>query len=295
MKNDEILNHLNAMSEDEMIEAVIVPLYQKRFSSFFDVEFSGKDKREDGGIDITYYETGRETGAKEYCGVQVKQGDINTGKSANGIAAISIQAQQAFNKPIANTRDKKNYRIQGYTVLTTGNIQAKARSQIVDQFEHKTIRFVDGKTLCGWIREDWLEEIRALCGTVDEHEEDEDLDPVAAIVEHLEKRCARDIAEIRETYDVVDGSYQDIIKALMVLERAKATRIAAYVKRKVDHVKEDLDAMRREDLVDIDEDGYSLNSISRAWSSIRTEAEDRIETLGYGSELKVKDVVDSLF
>jgi Restriction endonuclease len=195
MKDDEILNHLNAMSEDEMIEAVIVPLYQKRFPSFFDVEFSGKDKREDRGIDITYYEIGRETDAKEYCGVQAKQGDINTGKSANGIAAISIQAQQAFNKAIANTRDKKNYRIQGYTVLTTGNILAKARSQIVDQFEHKTIRFVDGKTLCGWIREYWLEDIKALCGTVDEHEEDEDFDPVATIVEHLQKRCARDIAK----------------------------------------------------------------------------------------------------
>jgi hypothetical protein len=81
----------------------------------------------------------------------------------------------------------------------------------------------------------------------------------------------------------------------MVLERAKATGIATYVKRKVNYVKEDLDAMLSEDLVGIDEDGYSLDSIGRAWSSIRTEAEDRIETLGYGTELEVKDVVESLF
>ena len=153
-------------------------LYQKAFSSFCDVEFTGKDKREDDGIDITYYEVGRETGGKEYCGVQVKQDDINTGKSANGIAAIAIQAQQGFNKLIANTTDKKSYRIQGYTVLTTGSIKAKARSQIVDQFEHKIIRFVDGPRLCEWIREFWLEEIKDLCGTAEESEEEEDLDPV---------------------------------------------------------------------------------------------------------------------
>jgi hypothetical protein len=165
VKDEDIIAHLDSISEDEMVKQVIVPLYRKRFKTFKKVEFSGKDKREDDGIDITYYEIGRETKLKEYGGVQAKQGTINTGKGANGIAAIGLQAQQAFNKPIANVEDKKTYRIHGYTVLTTGDIQPKARAQIVDQFEHKSIRFVDGKTLSEWIRESWLTEFIALFGS----------------------------------------------------------------------------------------------------------------------------------
>ena len=84
--NDErILELLNTYSEDEMIEKVILPLYKKRFKGkFYSIEFTGKDKREDGGVDITYYEIKPDTKAKRYSGVQVKQGAINTGKGANG-------------------------------------------------------------------------------------------------------------------------------------------------------------------------------------------------------------------
>ena len=58
MLSDEgILEKLNSLTEDEMIEKVVLPLYRKRFhGKFHNIEFNGKDKREDGGIDILYYE-----------------------------------------------------------------------------------------------------------------------------------------------------------------------------------------------------------------------------------------------
>lgn len=295
MRDEDILTHLDSLSEDEMVEQVIVPLYRKRFKTFKKVEFTGKDKREDDGLDITYYEIGRETKLKEYGGVQVKQGTINTGKGANGIAAIGIQAQQAFNKPIANVEDKKNYKIQGYTVLTTGDIQPKARAQIIDQFEHKTIRFVDGKTLCEWIRESWLTEFTAIFGSPVTPEEDDSEEPLDAVLEHLRKKCRKEISEIEGIYSVVDGSQQGIFKALMVLGTAKAVKIAAFVQRKVYHVEPDLDAMCREDLISADEEGFWLNVFGTAWDRIRSEAEERIELLGYSGEIEVSDVVEELF
>lgn len=295
MKDEDIISCLDSMSEDDMTENVIVPLYKARFSSFHDIEFTGKDKREDEGIDITYYEIGRETRGKEYCGIQVKQGEINTGKGTNGIAAIGIQAQQAFDKKISNATDKKNYRIQAYTVLTTGDILPKARGKIVDQFEHKNIRFVDGKNLCKWIRENWFEEMKNLCSATEEDEEDEDVEPVAFITGHLRDHCSKEIREIRATYEVVDGSQQDILKALMLLGHEKATAIAARLGQKVYIVQETLDAMQREDLIDIDEDGYSLGGLSAAWSHIMSEAEERIGVLGYDNELSIEDIIEDLF
>ncbi len=295
MKDEDIIAHLDSLSEDDMVEKVIVPLYRKRFKTFKKVEFSGKDKREDDGIDITYYEIGRETNSKEYGGVQVKQGTINTSKGANGIAAISIQAQQAFNKPIANVEDKKNFKIQGYTVLTTGDIQPKARAQIVDQFEHKTIRFVDGKTLCDWIRDSWLTEFTELFGTPEATDDDDGEEPLDAILEYLHKKCRKAISEIEAIYSVVDGSQQGILKALMILGNSKAVKIAAFVQRKVYHIEPDLDVMIREDLLSADEDGYWLNEFGSAWDRIRSEAESRIELLGYGDEIEISDVVEGLF
>lgn len=296
MEDEEILDCLDNMSEDEMIEKVIIPLYRKRFKSFRDIEFSGKDKREDEGIDITYYEIGRETGGKEYGGVQVKQGDINTGKGANGIAAIGVQAHQAFNKRIANSGDKKEYRIQGYTVLTTGTIHPKARVQIADQFQHKTIRFVDGKRLAEWIRDGFLDEMKLLCNQCEEPEEDDALDPLTAILDHVGERCSDDIDELRDVYQVLDGTKQDILKVLMALDgHVKATRIAARIGRKVTYLQEDLDSMVEEDLLYVDEDGYCLDSIAAAWSRIKSEAEDRIETLDYAGELSIEHVVKGLF
>ncbi len=119
------------------------------------------------------------------------------------------------------------YRIQGYTVLTTGEIQPKARTQIVDQFEHKAIRFVDGKTLCEWIQENWLAEFKDLFGAPEPAGEDDDEEPLDAVVEYLRKKCRKEITEIEDVYSVVDGSQQTILKSLMILGEAKATKIAS--------------------------------------------------------------------
>ena len=53
--------------------------------------------------------------------------------------------------------------------------------------------------------------------------------------------------------------------------------------------------MLREDLIVVDEDGYSLGTFAAAWNRIRSEAEERIYLLGYEGEIEISDVVDELF
>jgi len=299
MNDDRILTVLNEMSEDEMIEKVILPLYEKKFREyFFDIEFSGKDKREDEGVDITYYEIAKDTKTKQYRGIQVKQGEINTGKSANGIVAIRIQAEQAFEKNISNVTDKKTYRIQKYVVLTTGKIQAKARAHIVEKLAHHAIEFVDGKMLCAWIRESFLPELVKICDVeeIEEDNEENDATPLEVITEHLKENCKSDINTILATYRVLDTNQQAILKALMELRVGKHIAIAAIINRKAQYVEEDLRTMCGEDLLEHTESGYSLNTLSDEWSRIYGEATEYTEMLGYQEdEVQIRDIIMILF
>lgn len=299
MTNEEIVAYLNSLSEDEMIEKVILPLYKKRFAnSFRRIEFSGKDKREDEGIDITFYEMSRETSAKEYCGVQVKQGAINNGKGANGVAALSVQADQAFNKKISDTDDKKTYKIHAYTILTTGVIQAKARAAIVDRFEHKPIRFIDGEKLCEWIRESFSEEIRALAGCQDDIEDGEGGgDPADVIIEYLKKNFAADVEVVSSTLAVLDGAKKSIVCALMENGGLKTVRLARAVGRTVHNIEDDLSDLCREELLDVDEEGYSLGAeLYGPWRRIERKFEERVVALGYDDDdVTIGDIIERLF
>jgi hypothetical protein len=151
----EIIKLLESIDEDKMTENFIVPVYKKKFSGkYFDVEFTGGKKKSEQGCDIIYYEKTHDTKAKEYSGIQVKQGNIDTSKDQNtGIASITIQAQQAFTRAINHVSDKTKYFIKTFIVLTTGEILPDARAYIVDHFKDKSIRFIEGETIAKWIRE----------------------------------------------------------------------------------------------------------------------------------------------
>lgn len=295
----DILNELNTLSEDQMIEMVIMPLYKKKFKGIFhDLEFSGKDKREDEGIDIQYYEKSHDTKAKEYSGIQVKQGDINTSKGANGIAAISIQAQQAFQKRICNTKEKSDYRIRTYVILTSGEITAKARGKIVDQFKDKSIRFIDGKTIAEWVRESYLEEFIHIfnLSTEEEEEDDEDITPLEAVIGYLEENYEDEIDEIKDSLNTLGRYKNRIIKALMIESPQKTFSIAKAIGLSLSSVDEEIRSLIDEDLIDGDEDGVSINEkLVGGWSVLKNEAEERIDTLGYSDEVSIEDVVDFLF
>ena len=299
--NDEIiLKQLNEYGEDEMIEKVILPLYKKRFKGkFHSIEFTGKNKVEDGGIDIQYYEVKHDTKAKSYSGVQVKQGAINTGKGANGVASLKIQAEQAFTKPIADTTDKKTYKIHSYVILTSGEIQAKARAQIVDQFEHRPIDFVDGKALCEWIRESFAEEFGLLLkasGNEPEEEEEEDVTPVEAVTEYVREKFADEIEDINGTIHTLTPTQESIYKVLMVLGAGTTFQIAKRLSRKATFLEDDLNDMRGEDVLTTDEGGYEIKASSDEWNTVSKAIVKRIAQLGYDDgTVSVEEVMDELF
>lgn len=301
MLNDEtILNFLNTFSEDEMTEKVILPLYSKRFKGkFHGIEFTGKNKVEDGGVDLLYYEIKADTKSKSYSGVQIKQGAINTGKGANGIAAISIQAQQAFNKPINDTTDKKSYRIHSYVLLTPGEIQAKARAQIVDQFEHKPIDFVDGKALCEWIREDFSVEfgdILKAAGVESEEEEDEDLSPLEAVQTFVQDKYEAEIDDITATIHTISTAQAKIYKALMFLGCATTFEIAKHLGRKSTFIEDDIDQLLGESVIRSDDGGYEIKASADEWSTVSKAIAKRIGQLGYDDgTVSVEEIMEELF
>lgn len=274
------------------------PLYRKRFGGkFHNVEFSGKDKREDGGIDIVYYEITADTKNKRYAGVQVKQGVINTSKGANGIAAITIQAQQAFTKPIYDTTDKKEYRLASYVLLTTGEIQPKARASIVDQFEHQPIDFIDGKQLCGWIRESYKDEFAGLLneGEEDDEGEDESLSPAEIVARHVGQSHDSDLDDIRKTLQTLGTFEEKIVRDLMINGSGTTFAIAKRLGRRQSLLEESLNDLVAEGVLDLDDGGYCLSVSAVEVGRVRNAIESRIAKLGYGDELEFADVVDHLF
>lgn len=300
LTDETILKVLNDFSEDEMTEKVILPLYKKRFKGKFQgIEFTGKNKVEDGGVDLLYYEIKADTKSKSYSGVQVKQGAINTGKGANGIAAISIQAQQAFNKPINDTADKKTYRIHSYVLLTSGEIQAKARAQIVDQFEHKPIDFVDGKALCEWIRESFLDEFNDIlkaAGVESEEEEEEELSPLATVETYVQDKYETEIDDITATINTISTGQAKIYKALMLLGSATTFEIAKHLGRKSTFIEDDLDYLLGEDVITSDEGGYEIKASADEWRTVSKAIAKRIGQLGYDDgTVSVEEVMEELF
>jgi hypothetical protein len=298
LSDEVILEKLNSFTEDEMIEKVVLPLYRRRFQGkFHKIEFSGKDKREDGGIDILYYELTADTNNKRYAGVQVKQGAINTGKGANGIAAITIQAQQAFNKPIYDTADKREYRLASYVLLTTGEIQPKARASIVDQFEHKPIDFIDGKQLCGWIRDSYKDEFTALLGDGEEKDEgeDESLSPAEIVAQYVEQSHDSDLDDIHKTLQTLGTFEKKIVRDLMINGSGTTFAIAKRLGKRQSLLEEPLSDLVAEGVLDVDDDGYYLAASADELNRVRDAIEKRIAKLGYEGELEFTDVMDHLF
>lgn len=298
MIEEEILNNLNSLSEDAMIEEVILPVYKKKFKNcFYDIEFTGKDKKEDQGIDITYYEVSRDTIGKEYFGIQVKQGKINTSKGANGISSIAIQAQQAFTKKIPNIKEKGSYYITTYIILTTGEITSAARIKIVDDFKGKNIRFIDGKTLAGWIRNDFMQEFYVIFPQEeDEDETDEDESPLQSIVKYIEENFEEEIDEIQGSLNTVDSSKIKILKILMISGGMRKFEIAKKLGKSMNYIDFDIVELLQEDIIDGDENGFSINyDMFGDWKIVKRQTLERIEQLGYNDEIDIEDVIEAIF
>lgn len=302
MKLDErtIVEKLDSLNEDAMTKDIIVPLYQKRFrDKFYEIEYSGGKKASEQGCDITYYEITPDTKAKEYTGIQVKQGNIDSSKNLNtGISAISIQAEQAFSREIDNTKDKAKYFIKTFIILTTGEILPNARVTIVDQFAKKNIRFINGKELSKWIIECYHDEFIDYFNMEDAADDDSDeVDPIDIILDYLNENYLEEIMELRKSFYPY-GSHSTISEIIIFLLEngtSKPFEIAREIESSKEDVEEKIKEMLNDDIIEKDEDGISV--ISRHFNDyemIKHEAMNRLRKLGYDPEELIDDIMKKI-
>lgn len=299
IKNEEIVAYLNDLSEDEMIEQVIVPLYKKRFhKKFHDIEFTGRERRTDQGIDITYYEIARDTKGKEYSGIQVKLGDINTGKTSNGIASIIIQAQQAFNKPIHNVKDKSDYFIRTYIVMTTGIILPEARQQIVSQFKDKNIRFIEGKDLVEWINDDFYYEFIKIYGIEDDEDENHDekaLNPLDTIMNFIEDNYPDKLNNLKDSFYPLNNLQKGIIVYLLLNNSGTLFDIAKYMATKKDDAYREITDLMSDNLIDAENDDiFLISNEFDDWNILEKVARKQIDQLDVNQVLDDDAILEDI-
>jgi hypothetical protein len=294
-----IIEKLESLNEDIMSRDVIVPLYKRRFKGkYHEIEFTGGNKVTEQGCDVTYYEITHDTKAKEYTGVQVKQGNIDSSKNPNtGIASISIQAEQAFTKKMYNTKDKTSYYIKTFVILTTGNVLPVARSIIVDKFAEKNIRFIEGKEIAKWIAESYEDEFADYFHLMDSVVELKELDESEVVVNYIREKHNKSVIELRKSFTPY-GFNSKISKIIIfILENGKSTafEIAKGLGRRKESIEEELKELISEKIVDVDEEGFGVSSESFSeYLIIKEESLNRIEQLGYDSEKLIDEVMEAL-
>ncbi|TGL35930.1 hypothetical protein EHQ52_03960 [Leptospira koniambonensis] len=299
INDEEIIESLNSFTENEMIDKILIPLYQKRFANkFYEIENTGKNKQEDQGIDITYYELSTDIKNRVYTGIQVKQDDITTGSGQNGIANIINQATQAFSKPVHTVKDKNIYYIKTFKILTTKGILPKARAKIVDQMKDKNIEFIVGSDLIQWVRESFLEEFIKLFPNLgsNEIESDEDLSPFDLIVDYLKQNFEEQIDTVKNSLRPLDGESKNIIFAVVAYRLNNPYEIAKHVGSSKSYIQDCIEGLRSDNLLDYDEDGEIIlktNDFSDIDELIE-QAEERIKQLGYEKELNGIEIIERL-
>lgn len=300
MIESEILERLNSIDEDKMTNEIIVPMYKKVFyNKYFDIEFTGGRKKSEQGCDITYYEVTADTKSKEYSGVQVKQGNIDSSKNHNtGISAITIQAQQAFTKDVVNIGDKKKYKIKAFIILTTGEILPDARSYIVDNFSDKIIRFLDGHKIAKMISECYLKEfINYFKIDTTKVKTKIASSPVNLIVDYLEEEFSEDIDNLQKSFRPIGpkSTSAEIIKYLIENGTSKEFLIARELDTNIDYIKDSIRELVSQDIVEGDEDGIKMaTSYFDDYPYIKGEAEKRIKKLGYENEVNIEEVMNRI-
>jgi hypothetical protein len=294
-----IIERLNSINEDKMTEDIIIPLYKKKFEGkFHEFEFTGGKKGTEEGCDIVYYEVTHDTAAKEYTGIQVKQGDITSSKNPNtGIAAIEIQAAQAFSKKIDNIKDKAIFYIKTFVILTTGDVLPDARSKIVDRFNDKNIRFIVGRDIAKWIREVYSLEFISYFNIQEKEVPQKSLSPTQSIVEYLETNFPSQVESIQKSFRPYGAKSIESRIIILLLEkgRSKIYNIAREAERTIEAIEDCIREMREEDLVDADEDGiYLKTNIFNDYTYLKDEGIDRIEKLGYSNEVDINAIMGRL-
>jgi len=137
---------LNALSEDEFRQQVLVPLLKKMDYENVRLRHGAKEY----GKDITYSESSKLN--INYYAVVAKIGDISgaaAGKKTTLIVTIEDQIKQAFTIPIQDVTDAhidERY-VNQVIIWTTGKISDNAQKRIMNDLktEHRNnIRFIDG-------------------------------------------------------------------------------------------------------------------------------------------------------
>jgi hypothetical protein len=137
----EKMQMLSELNEDEFRTGVLVHLLRKMGFKRVRVRH-GPDEY---GKDITFCESS--TLGDTYTAVVAKVGNISGGASgSNNLSIVENQVKMAFEMPIPDVEEKREFHVNRVIVWTTGNISRNARDRIMhargDKF--RDVRFKDG-------------------------------------------------------------------------------------------------------------------------------------------------------
>lgn len=140
-----LTNYLDNCSEDNLIENILLPLFDQL--GFRRVRFAGhKDKALEYGKDMwMHYEL--PTQHRIYFGIQVKKGKIDaTGKSSGNVAELYAQCLMMLNNPIYDETISRKVLVDHVYIISGHEITKQARNWLVealDQSQRRAIIFMD--------------------------------------------------------------------------------------------------------------------------------------------------------
>lgn len=134
-QREELAKFLDHASEDEFIERVLVPLFQRL--GFRRVSATGhKDKSLEYGKDL-WMKFQIPTGHWLYFCAQVKKDkmDSNNASGAKNVANVLSQARMAFEHPIFDPDSNRNVLLDHLFLISAGEITKQARAWLVGQLD----------------------------------------------------------------------------------------------------------------------------------------------------------------
>lgn len=145
-QREKLASFLYRVSEDEFIEKVLVPLFQRL--QFRRVSPTGhKDKSLEFGKDL-WMKFQIPTGHWLYCSAQVKKDkiDSNNASGLKNISSILNQARMAFDHPIFDPEENRKVLLDHLFIISAGEITKAAKHWLAEQLDasqRRQIIFMD--------------------------------------------------------------------------------------------------------------------------------------------------------
>jgi len=146
MNKREKLEMLQKLSEKELTQRFLIPLFESKGIGCKNVQYTHKTL--EFGKDIVYYKDD-EFGRRIYTGVQVKRTKIRT----SGVSEILRQISEAFGEQFNDSSDNKKKNLDKFVVLTSNEIKEDAEQSLSASLRgnnrDKDVTYIDGNKLVG--------------------------------------------------------------------------------------------------------------------------------------------------